>query len=264
MNCLVLYIHGINVDKPGYSDPLHKNLTSYLWHKGFWNHLVQAEVFWGDMFSPAAAHLLDLMRARKLGWQSVRRFSLDTVAQALGYEDVPGIGAYERVHERVAAALHMGAQRSGKRTKVVVVAHSLGSIVASNYVWDVQHHKGIFKRRTWDEAQTLEHLRGIITMGSPLALYNSRFSGFGTPIKAGSKDIPWWNVIEHADPLAWPLKGLNDTYDAEVGQDVIIRPPWWNLTKRTPLIHGGYWTSKRVAATIGDMILKVTRPKESK
>ena len=264
MNLTIVYIHGINVDAPGYSTPLHHNIGAYLWKRGYWDHQVQAEVFWGDLFSPSAAKLLDLMKAKKLGWSTVRRLSLDTVAQALGYEDAPGIGAYDRVHERVAATLKLGAAKAGGRGKVFIVAHSLGSIVASNYLWDIQHHKGIFRTTTWDAEQRLERLGGMVTMGSPLALHSSRWTNFGTPIRMQSRGIPWWNALEYADPLAWPLTGLNPLYDSEVTKDVVLRPPWWDLMRRTPLTHGGYWTSKRVAATIGDMILKVTRPKESK
>lgn len=262
MTITILYIHGINVDRPGYSTPLHNNIADHLWGRGFWDHAVQAEVFWGDLFSPSAAKLLDLMRLQRLGWPSVRKFTLDTVAQGLGYEDTVGIGAYERVHERVAGSLHLAGTRAGKRAKVFVVAHSLGSIVASNYIWDSQHRKGIFRRTGWDDDQHLTHLGGLATMGSPLALYNSRWNDFGTPIRMASKALPWWNLIEHSDPLAWPLRGLNDTYDAEVTQDVVIRPRWWQLMRRTPLTHAAYWTSKRAAATIGDMILSVVRPKK--
>ena len=262
MTITILYIHGINVEEPGYSAPLHKNIAARLYKGGFWDHVAQAEVFWGDLFSPSAHKLLQLMRQQHLGGPAIRKVTLDTVAQALGYEDTVGVGSYERVHERVAGAIHLSAIGTGARGRVFVVAHSLGTLVASNYLWDLQHHAGIFRRGAWDDAQRLTNLGGLFTMGSPLALYNSRWNDFGAPIHMASQGTPWWNLIESYDPLAWPLKGINEAYGSEVTQDVRIQPRWWDLKRRTPLAHAGYWTSKPVAATIGDRILSVIRPKK--
>lgn len=260
----IIYIHGIAVDEPGYSKELHANIHHRLLSADCWDHVVPGEVFWGDLFAGSSGRLRKLMDTMDLSWTSVRRMTLDTVAQALGYDDAPGHGAYEEVHERVVNTIRKASVQLGRPARMFLVAHSLGSIVASNYVWDSQHSSGIFRGRSWEAAPRLDNWKGLITMGSPLALSCCRYADFGTPIAAASKGVTWMNLVADSDPLAWPLRGLNPRYEAEVTQDLILRPRWWQLSQRTPVSHTGYWTSKAVAETIGDMILSVIRPKESK
>lgn len=236
----VLYVHGINVDQADYADDLHvmvlKNVQRLT--GGEAPQVVTRSVCWWEVFSPTA-NMLKLATHRKaFGWQALRDVMLTTAAQAVGYEDEPGTGNYELVHQKIDRALS-SLELEAPGAPLLIVAHSLGTIVASNYIWD---NRG-----------RLPQLKGLVTMGSPLALYAGRFRDFGTAIDL--RGAPWFNLFYPSDVIGWPLRDLNTSYHLQVTEDILLNPGW--LTGKTPISHTHYWGSGEVAAIVGDMVFKL-------
>jgi pimeloyl-ACP methyl ester carboxylesterase len=238
----VLYIHGINVDQADYADDLHlqvtRNVKRLMLGAGEPPRIVTRSVCWWDVFGATAALLKMSTHKKAFGWLTLRDLMLTTAAQAVGYEDGKGDGNYEMVHQRISDAL-TALELEAPGAPLLIVAHSLGTIVASNYIWD--------------NRDKLQHLQGLITMGSPLALYAGRYSGFGQAVDLQGR--PWFNLLYPSDVIGWPLRDLNKSYNLQVTEDIVLTPGWF--TGKSPLSHTHYWGSGEVAAIVGDMVFKL-------
>lgn len=124
-------------------------------------------------------------------------------------------------------------------------------------------------------------IASIHTMGSPIALFNliNLNNGHSFDItanlktmleslyKAKGQPLPWRNYAHPNDPIAYPLEGvmplfLNEDSDKVQIEDVmtasnpLLRPLSQSLV---PLVnggkaHGSYWTSRKVADTIAQVV----------
>lgn len=252
----VLYIHGVNNDRPGFSKNFHDHMVEEVEFQvpahlsDLSGDFVCREACWFDVFQAQQVNLTTSLKQTGLSWKSAREFVASSVAQAVGYEDTVGIGAYEEVHTRLATALKELGDIVGPNAPLVIVAHSLGSVIASNFIWDRQHGS------TGDTPfERLETLRLYVTMGSPMALYAGRWPSMGTPISMRSRNATWINIMAPADLLAWPLSGLNSAYSKEVSEDIVVKVG--GFLGRTPAAHTRYWESGRVSDKVAEYVKPV-------
>jgi hypothetical protein len=141
--------------------------------------------------------------------------------------------------------------------------------------------RGFFGVGTNEEKSYGIPLASIHTMGSPIALFNlvniQNLSSFNlTPnlkkflgelqIKM-QKPLPWKNYAHPGDPIAYPLEGVMPLLLGEAEKFVsiedIISPTSWlgGIFGQFTLslinggkAHGSYWTEKKVAQSIGQVI----------
>ncbi|OYQ64422.1 hypothetical protein B9G53_12010 [Pseudanabaena sp. SR411] len=125
-------------------------------------------------------------------------------------------------------------------------------------------------------------LASIHTMGSPIALFNliniGRQSSFDFTPKlkeflealhsTTNKPLPWKNYAHPGDPIAYPLESIIPTLLSNLDENLvdiedIMSPTSWlgNLAGQSilPVInggtaHGSYWTERKVAKKIGEVI----------
>ena len=132
---------------------------------------------------------------------------------------------------------------SGK-APVTIIAHSLGTVISSDYVWDM-----INARRAHGEAgfhPRLE-LANLFTVGSPLALFSLRYGGpaaFSLPISVEHPGGRWINLYDPDDPIGMPLKPLNEAYHRAVFRDVQVDAGPYLLA------HSRYFTRSATLALI--------------
>ena len=155
------------------------------------------------------------------------------------------------------------------------MSHSLGTVIASNFFYDLQAHsserpliaQNVLPRLgdtplTWGETLTL-----FYTMGSPIALWSLRYENFGRPIHVPSPKLrshypnlagEWVNFYDKADIIGYPLKELNPDYSREVTSDcpVLAGGPFtfWN-----PLSHVEYFDDTDVLGPIAQGLVGVWR-----
>ncbi|MHA1259596.1 MAG: hypothetical protein ACTSRO_08150, partial [Candidatus Heimdallarchaeaceae archaeon] len=104
------------------------------------------------------------------------------------------------------------AQEVGENAHLCFIAHSLGTVIANNFLFDLQYC--LETKDLSDCADTpLERgvtLKFFFTFGSPLALWTIRHGPptFGTPIKVET----WINFYNRSDVIAYPLGNLNEEY----------------------------------------------------
>jgi hypothetical protein len=271
----VLIIHGVGGDREKLLDNM-KNMESDLkrkikacgadpgqigWQCVEWDHVLKKdedEVY--KRFS----------RGERLSfwsiWGKLRKFVMGYIADALAYRQVPNCsGQMENTYDKIHGVVHKAVTRLkadlGDGDKpVIVIAHSLGSVIMSNYIWDRQKKYPPEEKDRYGENpfERMETLAGFITFGSPLSLFALAFQpriSFEFPPKALPEylkgKVKWLNFYDSADVLAWPLKELGGSYKDTV-TDRKLHVGW------TPRCHTSYWTkssfTRDVAKYISDIL----------
>lgn len=183
---------------------------------------------------------------------------------------------YDDVHRILAAALHDLAVDAGPTAPLCVVSHSLGTVVTSNFFYDMQVADGLHESRSAGVAPRVaaelddtpvergETFAWLHTLGSPLALWAQRHPDFGTPITVPHPALAelhpraeggWVNVWDPDDVIASPLRPLNDRYEKAVTEDRQTQvAPWW--LGWTPLAHPFYWNDRRVMTPIATSLAR--------
>jgi hypothetical protein len=221
-------------------------------------------IWWGDLFQIDEDDLWRRMtRAHRLDWAWLRKFVMGVLADAVAYRR-PNPGQYdhyqaihERVHERLA---ELGA-RAGSTTPLVVAAHSLGSVIFSDHVWDEQSGRGPGR----DAFTRCETLAGLITFGSNIPLFTLGLEQvrpivFPPPADALTPAVRaaarWMNYFDRDDVLGYPLREISAAYAATVREDVSIGVGSL-LSSWNPASHTAYWTDAgfvdRVAAQVAEI-----------
>jgi hypothetical protein len=196
-------------------------------------------------------------------WGKLRNFVMSYIADALAYRQVPSrsgqkANTYEKIHDVIHEAVTKLKTDLGDDDKpVIVIAHSMGSVIMSNYIWDRQNK---YQPEKYGETkfERMETLAGFITFGSPISLFALAFqprTSFEFPPKALPEylkgKVKWLNFYDSADVLAWPLKELGGSYKDTV-TDRKIHVGW------TPRCHTSYWTkgdfTREVAKYISDIL----------
>jgi hypothetical protein len=199
-------------------------------------------------------------------WGKLRKFVMGYIADALAYRQVPNCsGQKENTYNKIHVVVHEAVTRLkadlGDGDKpVIVIAHSLGSVIMSNYIWDRQKKYPPEEKDRYGENpfERMETLAGFITFGSPLSLFALAFQpriSFEFPPEVLPEylngKVKWLNFYDSADVLAWPLRELGGSYNATV-TDRKLHVGW------TPLCHTSYWTkgnfTREVAKYISDIL----------
>jgi hypothetical protein len=202
-----------------------------------------------------------------LRWMMVH-FVGDAIAYQLNPADRD---VYTAIHTQVAAALGRLREKAGDTAPLCVIAHSLGSVVASNYFYDLQQQRGgrdIIEDSVLDvqgssPLERGETLTRFFTLGSPMALWSLRYANaaLDRPLLVPDPGLAshhaglggeWVNFHDADDILAWPLAPLSDAYREQVkDQAVSVTGP---LFSWTPLVHPFYWSDAGVMGTIGQSL----------
>lgn len=137
-----------------------------------------------------------------------------------------------------------------KGTKSVsILAHSLGSIIAYDYLFDKRLQTG---RR--GQGRGRPHVKHFFTTGSPIALFLLRKTNVKINIAALVKDPiglhrttgSWLNFWNHQDVLAYPLErffpGIVTDHLVDTGSLIFNS-------------HLGYWHNRQVAEAVADTLV---------
>jgi hypothetical protein len=167
----------------------------------------------------------------------------DPASYLSGYfrNDAP---VYAKIHECVRTSLERLDARLGTvgNKPLVVLAHSLGGVVMSNYIWDEQRGQGA-GRTAFERTETLT---GLVTYGCNIPL----FLPPSPPIECVRFPAPtlpaqyrpaaaWRNVYDPDDVLGYPIADIWDEPHGTVIDDVAINAGMWPMSE-TPFAHTAY------------------------
>jgi hypothetical protein len=231
-------------------------------------------VHWAPVLQAEEDELqLRLEQGGRMNFPRLRGFAIDFVADALAYQPAPDDrAAYDGIHRVFAQAIHRLAEQAGPTAPLCIIAHSLGSIIASNYLYDLQIEpfrpiiSGIVKECIGDTpVEHGETLALLYTLGSPIALWSLRYRNFGKPIQVPAPQLEqyypslrgeWVNFYDRDDVVGFPIKTLNEKYREVVTEDREVNSGRM-LVDLTPLSHMGYWTDRDIVGPIADALNRV-------
>jgi hypothetical protein len=275
----VAIVHGVGRQGPGFAGPMIAALRrrfaravpgappdALAFRPVYWAPVLQAEedALWGR-----------LQKGGRLCYANLRQFMVDFAADAIAYQPLPGeTSAYNAVHAVMAKALGGLAAEAGGTAPLCVIAHSLGTVIASNYLYDLQkfRERPLIPNAAIDAMGTSplewgETLAGLHTMGSPLALWSLPYADFGVPVDVPSPHLAslhprvrgaWINYYDCDDVIGSPLKTLNAAYGRAVTEDREVRVGSL-LTGWNPLCHEAYWTAGEVVGPVAESLAAVWR-----
>ncbi len=269
----VAVIHGIGRQTADFAHQMSAALNAHF-GPDMASDVIIRTVFWAPVLQAAEDELWRRMEAGgPLHYPDVRRFLVDFLSDALAYQPTgDDRRAYDGIHAVFARTLADLAEAAGPDAPLCVIAHSLGTIIASNYIYDLQADP--FKHLISDEVRALMRdtpleqghtLALLYTLGSPIALWSLRYREFGRPITVPTPHLAeyypqisgeWVNYYDQDDVVGFPLKTLNMQYARMVTRDEPVNVggllQHWN-----PASHLGYWTDKDVIKPIAAKLLDV-------
>ena len=256
----VLVVHGMGAQPADFADGFIAEMQGRLLRLGVDPEAIAWRAgWWADVINRREDELWDaLARDHTLRYEGTRRFVISHFGDALAYQRVPsqGTDVYRTIHARIREHLAVLRNQMGGDKPVVVLAHSLGSAIVSNYIWDEQ--KSPTPETT--PVQRLETLAGLVTFGSNIPLFTLclddvvaiRFPvpTLTGPIRAAAR---WLNFFDADDVLGFPLRPLSASYHEAVSADLQINVGnplrSWN-----PLSHEEYWTDNDFTAPVATLL----------
>ena len=258
-----IYIHGVQpniktANIKGYSKKTHERILKHLKRSGKdVSRIKRFEIVWADVTFPfkkgLAAYQFDAdfkkgrkRRGGKLGIPKLlRNFVYPVVVDIIFYvknkgsSEAPGeMIVLERLHKAVKKA-----KKEGFR-KVVIFAHSLGSVAAYDYIFRFR------KKYSFPKDMKLSTL---ITFGSPIGLFASSMGyPMSSKIEKPSYAKKWVNFWDHDDAVAGRCEPhFPEKFVKGFLRDVAVDTAFINPLKA----HERYWSDRKVIKQMAEEIV---------
>jgi len=267
MGHYIAFVHGIGEQQPGsyhdFGERLRVAFEGEVQRAGkpkpTPGKFVWEEAYWADITQPDQQEMKS-----KVGMGGrLRQFMIGSLGDVVAYSKLPyPPDKYGEIQKRFADTilkLSQQAQRtSDTQASLTVIAHSLGSVIASDGLYDLTKNNALPPNLTLDR---------FFTMGSPIALYGLRYglANFVKPIRPKL----WVNFFYPQDLIAFPLKSLNAAYASAVSEDVHLSPGGSSnllsdmarrLIAVLPLVgiasHSWYFSDRRVIKKIAGVLAR--------
>jgi hypothetical protein len=264
----VLLTHGMGDPQPDFADDVIDRLRGRLGKRAgdvafepcYWAPILQRsqDRVWGKLVAGG----------RKMDQKRARRWIVSALGDPVGYLSgylQAGEPVHGKVHECMRDALARLASRLAEpdAAPLVVLAHSLGSVVASNYIWNEERASGELrpasagtltgalgatKREPVGRTpfERMETLVTLVTYGSTIPLFLPpvepleciRFPRESLPPKLRAV-ARWLNVYDPDDLLGYPIAAAWDELHGTRIDDVTVNVGPFPLSE-TPFIHTRY------------------------
>lgn len=235
------------------------------------SNLIFQPIQWSSIFAEREANLFkNLVLANDLDYQGLRKFTIQYLGDVIAYQLVETSNQnYERVHELIGKNLNTLSEKAGIDVPLCVISHSLGSVIASNYFYDLQYKQNKVSSIV-NESSPLEKgntLTLFYTLGTALPLWSLRYHNFNRPINIPSRDLQqfypglkgeWINFYDKDDVLGFPLREVDKTYHDAVTEDRQVNSGGL-FTSWNPFCHTGYFNDRDVIDQIVDGLVRTWR-----
>jgi hypothetical protein len=260
----VLMVHGMGAVTDDFAHDTIQHLRERIAGRGLNPEEVAWEaVYWAPALAAQENQLwIDLAADHDLNWAKLRKFFINAFGSVTAYQC--GRGREEDYYSKLHGIVHdsvteLQGRLGGDDRPLVVIAHSLGSVIMSNYIWDRQ--KGENRERYGaGRFENMETLAGLVTLGPTIPFMtlgchpvtSIEFPAPGLPEKL-RKRAKWLNFYDSDDVLGWPLKPLSLSYNDAVSEDIEVSVGNI-LTAWNPANHAAYWTDDEVIKPVSYLI----------
>ena len=256
----VLFVHGLGAATEDFAHDTIHELRERIAGRGLnRDEIAWQSVYWHPLLSEKENRLwVDLAAQNDLNWAKLRKFFINAFGTVSAYGsavDRPG-SLYQAIHGMVNESLKGLREKLGDQDKpLLVIAHSFGSVIMSDYIWDRQTGRDQARLGT-NPFERMETLSGMVTLGSSIPLSTVtcdkiaaiEFPPPGLPAALMSK-AKWLNLYDSDDVLGWPLRQLSESYAKVVSEDIEVSVGNI-LTSWNPTNHSAYWTDDSVIKPI--------------
>jgi hypothetical protein len=269
-----LVIHGMGFQKTGFSSGLQQAVSKHLASRA--GRVAWQEIHWADVLEPRENELWNWMLKAKepdgstlpLAWRTVREFMVHNFGDAIAYHRDQSKSSYDDIHTVISLGVgDLQAELNDPDAPIVVMAHSLGGHMMSNYIWDRQHGNSAIA----DTCQPIPTLAAMITFGCNIPLFSLSYP-VARPITLPGKGVTgpgaraaarWLNFFDRDDVLGWPLRPLYEKNLAELdaeqaGTVALIEDREINVgspaTSWNPSAHATYWTDGDFTTPVADYL----------
>lgn len=208
-------------------------------------------LYWASVLDQREERYLERLAQYPVRWRWLRRAVTLFLGDASGYRKTAQAydTSYEEVHQCVRAGINALRAKVGPHTPLVILAHSLGGHIISNYIWD-QQRLNQRAHCSLDPFIELETLCGLITFGCNIPLFTFAYDPV-VPIRFPGHCLSeqqqasarWLNVYAPADVLGYPLRAMPE-YQSVVEEDRAM-PVGPCYSRHTPASHLNYWGDRR-------------------
>jgi hypothetical protein len=255
----VAVIHGMGSqgehkpDPPGtlsFSSALFNILSREMGDK-FHQKVVWREIFWSDIMEKRQKDYLRTIKGATDA-DKIRGFVVCNLSDAASYRKSTGQDddTYEKIHATVTATIDDLAAQVDEGTPLVILAHSLGGHIMSNYIYDMTK-PGAPRPAGF---RGLRSMAAFVTFGCNIPIFTFAYpEDKVAPIKYPGVDIAesrrlkasWWrNYYDRDDVLGYPLRPTSPQYGQLKGlKDIEINAGNW-YQSWNPLSHNQYWTDR--------------------
>ena len=252
----VLLVHGMGAVADDFAHDTIQELRERISGRGLnREEIAWQSVYWNPVLSARESQLwVDLAADHDLNWAKLRKFFINAFGTVTAYRTAGDRcdDIYDRIHGTIQDSLReLRAKLGGKDKPLFVIAHSLGSVMVSDYIWDRQRGRNE-ERFEGSAFERMETLCGLVTLGSNIPLFTLACDPV-TSIEFPPPSLPdelkkrakWLNMYDSDDVLGWPLKPLSQSYGEAVAEDIEVSVGNI-LTSWNPANHAAYWTDDSV------------------
>ena len=250
----ILTLHGMGNTEPDYAAELFERISLELGEDLRGSVATQA-VFYQDILQHNQSLYFKTVK-RRLRWDDLREFML------YGFSDAASLEArkegptspYFLAQTNILTALRaLYNKLEGNDRRLIILAHSLGGQVISNFLWDSTRDRKT-QNGVWSEDQIFSSpeeeafCRGkktvrLLTTGCNIPIFVAGLNrSLIEPIPKLSDTFEWHNYYDKDDVLGWPLRDLSDSYAERVTRDHSLNAGL--VTGFTPLSHKNYWRDR--------------------
>ena len=266
-NIAVLIVHGMGTFHKNFHKPFEKRILKRFSAEER-KHIFVEGCLWDDVTEPMQSHVASTL-PNKIWWRGLHEFVIDRLGDPVSYlssyfTNAPTVqnsdSFYRRIHDRVLGSLRELERRAGKDAHLMILAHSLGSVIVTNYRWDCEHNKPKTTEEPVTRMETMESLVSLFTYGSNIPLFigvnpkTEPITSITFPIAGNDVALSHWdNLYSPADILGWPLANLWTANKPKIEEQCRMIGPWWKIWRRwTPITHVDYDIDKKFLDLIHD------------
>lgn len=274
---VILAAPGMGAVDEGFAEPLFQALKDHL--GADWSRIHTDTILCQGHLQPNLERVFEAMQKRDMDYLRARKFMLYGLAEASAQmADIHQRGGnYEKTQQAIYQTFERAAKATSDNAPVILLSHSIGCCILSNYLWDAQratiNHgiwrdggpKGVHKGSAKDlflRGKTLAHW---YTLGASNPLWTAGLAR--DQIQAVTSDtrgynFRWKNFYHPDDLFGWPLKPLSPSYNQAVYRDFETRPlADWSAASWGPQLvsHDGYWQSEMVLKNLVEDVTEVLK-----
>ena len=255
----VLILHGVGVQKAGYSDHLQNGIKAKL--KTLQVNLTDIEfneVRYSDVFDHNQKERSNYLKNTSSAWQQItrgiRKLLIFVLSDAVSYR-----AQYKKVHQRISNHIHALKDQLEPHAPIVIAAHSMGAMAISDYLYDEQENK--FPELNLAK---ISNLKALISFGCNIPLFEMGHDETVCIKRPESDKVAqqffWTNFYSPFDVLGYRISKYykrrpQPAFDIE---DIKIFPGglfrFWNIGS-----HTSYWWHDDIHSLLGKTIKKLTR-----